>query len=203
MSSCPAPDGFAVCRQLKDGEATRAIPVLFVTAKDDTESLLRGFRCGAVDYISKPFQADEVLVRVETHLKIARLTRELMRPERGARGGDRPASGSGRRAARGDRASGHPVRAGHAALGHFRIRRPQPAVAADPLGDRAAASVRRHQRVDHRRERHRQRAGGARDSLQQPARIGSVHSRELRRDSRRAGRIACCSATCAARSPGH
>ena len=74
----PGADGFAVCRQLKDADATRAIPVLFVTAKDDTESLLRGFRCGAVDYISKPFQADEVLVRVETHLKVARLTAELM-----------------------------------------------------------------------------------------------------------------------------
>jgi DNA-binding NtrC family response regulator len=74
----PGTDGFSVCRQLKDAEATRAIPVLFVTAKDDTESLLRGFRCGAVDYISKPFQADEVLARVETHLKIARLTAELM-----------------------------------------------------------------------------------------------------------------------------
>jgi DNA-binding response OmpR family regulator len=61
----PGMDGFAVCRQLKEAEATRAIPVLFVTAKDDTGSLLRGFRCGAVDYISKPFQADEVLVRVD------------------------------------------------------------------------------------------------------------------------------------------
>jgi len=74
----PGTDGFAVCRQLKDAETTRAIPVLFVTAKDNTESLLRGFRCGAVDYISKPFQADEVLVRIETHLKIARLTTELV-----------------------------------------------------------------------------------------------------------------------------
>ncbi|MEO8256131.1 MAG: sigma-54 dependent transcriptional regulator [Acidobacteriota bacterium] len=74
----PGTDGFAVCRQLKDAEATCAIPVLFVTAKDDTASLLRGFRCGAVDYISKPFQADEVLVRVETHLKVARLTAELI-----------------------------------------------------------------------------------------------------------------------------
>ena len=61
----------------RKGTTTRAIPVLFVTAKDETECLLRGFRCGAVDYIPKPFQAEEVLVRVETHLKIARLTGEL------------------------------------------------------------------------------------------------------------------------------
>jgi DNA-binding NtrC family response regulator len=74
----PGADGFTVCRALKRKEATRAIPVLFVTAKDGTESLLQGFRCGAVDYISKPFQAEEVLVRVETHLQIARLTREAI-----------------------------------------------------------------------------------------------------------------------------
>jgi DNA-binding NtrC family response regulator len=73
----PGMDGFAVCCALKGNEATRAIPVLFVTAKDDTEWLLRGFRCGAVDYVSKPFQAEEVLVRVETHLQIARLVREV------------------------------------------------------------------------------------------------------------------------------
>ena len=65
----PGRDGFSVCRALKENDATRAIPVLFVTAKDETECLLRGFRCGAVDYISKPFQAEEVLVRVETHLQ--------------------------------------------------------------------------------------------------------------------------------------
>ena len=74
----PGRDGFSVCTALKAAEATRAIPVLFVTAKDETESLLRGFRCGAVDYIPKPFHAEEVLVRVETHLQIARLTRELV-----------------------------------------------------------------------------------------------------------------------------
>jgi DNA-binding NtrC family response regulator len=74
----PGQDGFAACRALKEKDATRAIPVLFVTAKDDSPSLLCGFRCGAVDYISKPFQSDEVLVRVETHLQIARLTRELI-----------------------------------------------------------------------------------------------------------------------------
>jgi len=73
----PDSDGFAVCRALKKIETTRAIPVLFVTAKDETEYLLRGFRSGAVDYIPKPFRPEEVLVRVETHLKIARLTREI------------------------------------------------------------------------------------------------------------------------------
>jgi DNA-binding NtrC family response regulator len=74
----PGRDGFATCRALKVHEATRDIPVLFVTAKDDIGSLLRGFRSGAVDYVSKPVQAEELLVRVETHLELARLTRELL-----------------------------------------------------------------------------------------------------------------------------
>ncbi|PTY01588.1 DNA-binding response regulator [Verrucomicrobia bacterium LW23] len=73
----PGRDGFEICSQLKGEEETRDIPVLFVTAKQDTESILRGFRTGAVDYISKPFRAEEVLIRVETHLKINRLQREL------------------------------------------------------------------------------------------------------------------------------
>ena len=74
----PGRDGFSTCRALKEHETTRDIPVLFVTAKDDTASLLRGFRSGAVDYVSKPVQPEELLVRVQTHLEIARLTRELL-----------------------------------------------------------------------------------------------------------------------------
>ena len=153
-------------------EATRAIPVLFVTAKDETECLLRGFRCGAVDYISKPFQSEEVLVRVETHLQLARLTREVIARNRELEDGDRPAAGSGSGAAHGDRAAGHALRAGHEAVGDLRIRRRQPVHAADPGGHREAAPVLRNQRADHRRERHRQGAGGARDPLQQPAGAG-------------------------------
>ena len=74
----PDRDGFWLCRELKTDDTTRTIPVLFVTAKDETECVLRGFRSGAVDYISKPFHAEEVLVRVETHLKVASLARELL-----------------------------------------------------------------------------------------------------------------------------
>src|SRR5581483_5746242 len=74
----PGRDGFAVCRELKRSDVTRGIPVVFITAKTDTDSLVEGFRAGAVDYISKPFQSDEVLSRVATHLKIGALTRELL-----------------------------------------------------------------------------------------------------------------------------
>ena len=84
----PGLDGFEVCRELKrqaamseeeDGEQgiRRDVPVIFITARHDTESLLRGLRAGAVDYIHKPFQAEEVVARAETHLKLARLSRAL------------------------------------------------------------------------------------------------------------------------------
>ena len=75
----PGRDGFAICRELKADEVTREIPVLFITAKQETASVVNGFRVGGVDYILKPFQADEVVGRVETHLKISRLSRELLR----------------------------------------------------------------------------------------------------------------------------
>jgi DNA-binding NtrC family response regulator len=73
----PGHDGFHVCRELKADESTRDVPVIFITSRRDTESVLRGFRLGAVDYIEKPFQAEEVVTRVATHLKVSRLTREL------------------------------------------------------------------------------------------------------------------------------
>src|SRR5260221_6809401 len=75
----PGRDGFAICRELKADEGTREIPLLFITANQEPASVVNGFRVGAVDYILKPFQADEVVGRVETHLKISRLTRELQR----------------------------------------------------------------------------------------------------------------------------
>ena len=73
----PLLDGMETCRKLKTTDATRDIPVIFITARQDTESVLAGFRSGAVDYIHKPFHLEEVLSRVETHLQIGRLTREL------------------------------------------------------------------------------------------------------------------------------
>ena len=73
----PLLDGMATCRKLKMAEAIRDIPVIFITARQEMESVLSGFRSGAVDYIHKPFHLEEVLSRVETHLQIGRLTREL------------------------------------------------------------------------------------------------------------------------------
>src|SRR5262249_10500827 len=70
-------DGFETCRRLKQVEATRNIPVIFITAREDTASTVEGFRAGSVDYITKPFKAEEVVARVRTHLEISRLTLEL------------------------------------------------------------------------------------------------------------------------------
>ena len=73
----PGLDGFEVCRRLKQEDSTREIPVVFITADDKTEGMVNGFVAGGVDYIAKPFRNEEVLMRVHTHLRIARLTRQL------------------------------------------------------------------------------------------------------------------------------
>jgi PAS domain S-box-containing protein len=62
-------DGFETCRRLKQEETTRDIPIIFITAKTDTEDLIAGFQVGAVDYIAKPFRQEEVCVRVRNHLQ--------------------------------------------------------------------------------------------------------------------------------------
>ena len=73
----PGMDGFEVCRRLKQEEATRDIPVIFVSALQDVEDRIRGFEVGGVDFISKPFQESEVLARVRTHLSMRNLQLHL------------------------------------------------------------------------------------------------------------------------------
>jgi adenylate cyclase len=72
----PDIDGFETCRRLKASAATNDIPVIFLTARTDTADIVRGFELGAVDYVAKPFNAHELLARVNTHLTIDRLRRE-------------------------------------------------------------------------------------------------------------------------------
>jgi len=74
----PELDGLETCRRLKQNETTREIPVIFITARAELESVVEGFRAGGVDYVVKPFQTEEVLSRVQTHLRLNRLTRELL-----------------------------------------------------------------------------------------------------------------------------
>ena len=73
----PKMDGFETCRRLKEHSKTREIPVIFLTAKVETDDLVKGFELGAVDYITKPFQATELLKRVQTHLELALLRKDL------------------------------------------------------------------------------------------------------------------------------
>ncbi|MGD1930841.1 MAG: sensor histidine kinase [Leptolyngbyaceae cyanobacterium] len=73
----PGIDGFETCRRLKANPETQDIPVLFITALSEAEYKVRGFELGAVDYITKPFQKEEVIARVKTHIKLSRLTQTL------------------------------------------------------------------------------------------------------------------------------
>lgn len=66
----PALDGFSVAKMIKKQQKNKDIPIIFLTAKTDTNSVINGFDAGGVDYITKPFNKKELLVRVETHLKL-------------------------------------------------------------------------------------------------------------------------------------
>jgi signal transduction histidine kinase len=73
----PGIDGFETCRRLKASPANQEIPVIFMTALADTLDKVKGLTIGAVDYITKPFQQEEVLARVKIHLKLYHLNQEL------------------------------------------------------------------------------------------------------------------------------
>jgi signal transduction histidine kinase len=73
----PEMDGFETCQKLKAQASLSEVPVLFISARSDTYDKLQAFRSGGVDYITKPFDLDEVTARIETHLELARLQRDL------------------------------------------------------------------------------------------------------------------------------
>ncbi len=75
----PGVDGFEVCRRLKGRQETRDIPLVFLSAAREVEERVEGLRLGAVDFISKPFQHDELLARVRTHLELGSLRADLER----------------------------------------------------------------------------------------------------------------------------
>ena len=75
----PDIDGYEVCRQLKSDERTADIPIIFLSALNETFNKVQGLAAGGVDYIAKPFQVEEVLARVETHLTIGRLQQKLQK----------------------------------------------------------------------------------------------------------------------------
>ncbi|MEG3866744.1 response regulator [Microcoleus sp. Z1_B2] len=73
----PEMDGYQVCQQLKASEITKDIPVIFISAINDVLDKVKAFAVGGVDFITKPFQVEEVLARIETHLKICSLQQTL------------------------------------------------------------------------------------------------------------------------------
>ncbi|MCJ8282397.1 MAG: hybrid sensor histidine kinase/response regulator [Rivularia sp. ALOHA_DT_140] len=73
----PGIDGFETCRRLKENSITEHIPVIFMTALSDTTDKVKGLEIGAVDYITKPFQQEEVIARLKLHLKLSLLNRNL------------------------------------------------------------------------------------------------------------------------------
>jgi DNA-binding NtrC family response regulator len=73
----PGIDGYETCRRLKDDPETREAAVIFLSSLDEAKDKVRGLEVGAVDFVSKPFQKDEVVARVNTHLTLQRLRRQL------------------------------------------------------------------------------------------------------------------------------
>lgn len=73
----PGMDGYEVCRRLKALECTRQVPVLFLSAREDVSDKVEAFQVGGVDYITKPFQREEVLARVATHVTMRRMQQQL------------------------------------------------------------------------------------------------------------------------------
>ena len=73
----PGMDGYEVCKQLKSDEKTSGIPVIFISALNELDDKIKAFSLGGVDYITKPFQAEEVLARVKTHLTLRSLQKSI------------------------------------------------------------------------------------------------------------------------------
>lgn len=73
----PGLSGYEVCQQLKADPRTRDIPIIFISALDQVEDKIQAFTLGGVDYVTKPFRFEEVLARVETHLKLRELQKRL------------------------------------------------------------------------------------------------------------------------------
>jgi len=73
----PEMDGFETCKRIKAIETNSKIPIIYLTANTDSESIKKAFNSGGVDYVTKPFNADELLARIKTHIKLKNQTEEL------------------------------------------------------------------------------------------------------------------------------
>jgi len=73
----PDMDGFEVCKRIKQDRLTKDIPIIFLTAKKDIDDLVLGFKAGGVDYVTKPFNSVELLMRIKTHLDLKNAREEI------------------------------------------------------------------------------------------------------------------------------
>jgi signal transduction histidine kinase len=74
----PGMDGYEVCQKIKENIKTKEIPIIFLTARVEIDDIVKGFQLGGVDYITKPFNRDELLVRVKTHLDLSLSKQQLL-----------------------------------------------------------------------------------------------------------------------------
>jgi two-component system, sensor histidine kinase and response regulator len=77
----PDMDGFEVCKRIKEQDETRDIPIIFLTARTDTDDIVKGFRMGGVDYITKPFKKEELHARVNSQIQLKLAKDHLIRCE--------------------------------------------------------------------------------------------------------------------------
>ncbi len=75
----PGIDGFEFCEQLKRSPRLRDTPVIFLSAMNDESSIIHGFKCGGVDFITRPFRAQELIARTKTHIELKRAKEKLLR----------------------------------------------------------------------------------------------------------------------------
>ena len=76
----PGLNGFEVCKGLKENKKVSDIPVIFISALNDTQDIVKALQCGGVDFITKPFQSAEVIARVKTHLQLRFQSKKLRPP---------------------------------------------------------------------------------------------------------------------------
>jgi len=74
----PEMDGFETCRHIKERTESKHIPVIFLTARTETSDIVEGFAAGGVDYVTKPFNGEELLARVRTHVELKKAREELL-----------------------------------------------------------------------------------------------------------------------------
>lgn len=76
----PGMNGYEVCDKLKANNQTKDIPVIFLTAKTETKDIIKGFKTGGVDYITKPFIKEEFLARIQTHINL-KVSQDLLKEQ--------------------------------------------------------------------------------------------------------------------------